>query len=302
MISFKDISELSVGDLIDLCPSLDREGREYLGEIYTAFSELAEEGVGVALCISHGTVLVRIYDGGSYLFPYPIALDGEADSRGACRAIADYAVREQLPLYFTDVPREELDTLTRLFAHVDARATDDEDVFSVAVNSECALLDRVPSISGEGLTLTPLSESDVGEYSRLCSDRELNRFWGYDADADNPTRDGKTYMDVARREFDTGVAITLAIRQDGSFVGEAVVYGFDLSGGAEIGIRVLPEHQGRGVGSRACAALIALCRRIGLKELRATVMAENRQSVRMIDKLLPRLREADGRVYYRLQL
>lgn len=303
MISFTDISALTADGLIALCPELDAEGREYLCEIYTAFREVADEGVGVGICISHGSVLVRIFDGGAYLFPYPIALSDSADGRGACRAIADYAVREQLPLYFTDVPREELDTVSALFAHVDARAQeDDDDVFSVGVNSECALLEGVPCISGEGVTLDAIRAQDAETYARLCSDRALNRYWGYDAAADNPDGDADFYMEVARREFDTGAAITLAIRSGTAFVGEAVVYGFDLSGGAEIGVRILPEHQGTGIGSRACNALIQLCREIGLRTVRARVMAENRPSVRMTDRLLPRTHEADGVIYYELKI
>ena len=39
------------------------------------------------------------------------------------------------------------------------------------------------------------------------------------------------------------MAMNFAIRKDGKFLGEVIIYNFDFKGGAEIGVRILPEAE-----------------------------------------------------------
>lgn len=304
MISFKRIDAWDTEGLTRALGQSADWDAEYLSEVFDAFSDVAEQtGTEVALAVCGGCLAVRIFDGGRYVFPFPVELGEGSDIRAACRAVAEYTRRELLPLYFSDVPREALSLLGELFSHIDARAyCDDEDLFGVLVNTECGLLDCAPSVTHRGVTLDGITEADREAYASLCSDRELNKWWGYDADADNPDGDPDFYLRVVRDELAAGVALALAVRCDGVFAGEAVVYDFDYTGSASVGIRVLTDLQGRGVGSRAFEALILLCREIGLCRIGTSVMKENTPSVRMTDKYMSRAGESDGKILYSLDL
>ncbi len=304
MISFTELSGVDIEKLHRALGLTEEEDREYLEEIYSAFSEVSQQmDTEVALCNVGGCLAVRIYDGERYIFPLPIEVRAGADLSLAVREIGVYARHELIPLYFSDVPREALTLLGELFPRIDARAYDtDEDLFGVFVSNECASLREVPSITLGDITLDEIRDGDREAYAALCSDRELNRWWGYDADVDNPERDPDVYLRVARSELESGIALTLAVRKDGEFVGEAVVYDFDYVGGAAIGIRILPAFQGGGIGSRTLMALIALCREIGLSTVRTSVMKANSPSVRMTDKHMTRTDESEDKIFYSLSL
>lgn len=246
---------------------------------------------------------MRIFDSEKYVFPVPIMLTDTADSEEACISLAEYAVREMIPLIISDVPRDELTFLCSIFPHVDAFTyEDDDDTFFIKVNNECDMLECVPSIELDGIILDELCDSDKDRYAELCRDRELNKYWGYDADCDNPDGNPDFYLDTVRRELNDGVAITLAVREGGELVGEATVYGFDYRGAASIAVRVLREYHSRGIGSRATRALIELSKEIGLSTLKAEILEQNESSVRMTSKYMSLEKRENGKVYFALSL
>jgi GNAT superfamily N-acetyltransferase len=118
----------------------------------------------------------------------------------------------------------------------------------------------MPSIELDGITLNEILDTDKERYATLCSDKDLNKYWGYDVEEDNPDGDPDFYLETAKMEFDEGIAITLAIRECDELVGEATVYAFDYRGTASIAVRVLKDCHSRGIGSRAVKALIELVR------------------------------------------
>lgn len=245
----------------------------------------------------------RIYDGERYLFPLPFMLTDDADAEAALVSLAAYSVREMVPLIITDVPRDEIGFVHSVFPHIDACAyEDDEDTFFVQVNSECDMLPDVPTVEHDGITLDEITDADKEKYARLCRDRSLNKYWGYDVDSDNPDGDADFYLDVARREFNEGIAVTLAIREGGEFVGEATVYGFDYRGGASIAVRVLPECHSRGIGSRATRALILLANEMELTALRAEILNENEASIKMTSKYMTVEKTSESKTYFTLSL
>lgn len=245
----------------------------------------------------------RIFDGERYVFPLPFMLSDTADAEGACVSLVFYACREMIPLIITDVPREEIEFLCNIFPHVDAYTyDDDDDSFYVKVNNECDMLDCIPTVELDGIVLSEITDSDKDKYAELCRDRKLNRFWGYDVDSDNPDGDSEFYLNTVRREFSDGVAITLAIRESGEFVGEATVYNFDFRGMASIAVRVLPECHSRGIGSRAVKALIKLSREIGLKQLSTEVLNENEISIKMTSKYMSIKKRTESKTYFTLML
>jgi len=304
MISFTEIKdEESVDTVRKLFSSLDDEGMDGLEMMLGSFLALASEVDGVAATESNGCLLVRIFDGGEYLFLYPFALDGDSDERGALLSISEYTRRELLPIRLTDVPREGIELLCDIFPHVDARVyEDDDDTFAAIVLNELDSADTLPRLTRDGLVIEPLADTDAADYARLCSDRVLNKFWGFDDLADNPTADPEQFILTAMRELNDGVALSLAVRREGKYLGEAVIYDFDYLGGAEIGIRILPEYHGERIGSRVLEMLIDYCRAIRLSTLRARVMTENTPAIKMTARYMKAAGERDGITHFTLAL
>lgn len=272
-------------------------------EIVFGIEDSLGDDASAAFAYLDGVLYARIYDGERYVFPLPFILCENADAEGACISLAEYSERELIPLIITDVPRNELEFLMSVFPHIDAYTyEDDDDSFFVKVNNECDMLDSSPSISLDGITLDELLDSDKEIYATLCRDRELNKYWGYDADADNPSGDADFYLNTVRRELSDGVAVTLAVREGDMLVGEATVYGFDYRGAASIAVRVLRECHSRSIGSRATKALIELSRNIGLKTLYAEILEENVSSVKMTSKYMALKKREGGKVYFELEL
>ena len=305
MLSFEILKEENGAEMYErLLPMVG--GGEMLLDIIGSFIEVAEEGAEVALSGADGCLLVRIFDEGKYSFVYPIELGDEADIDSALLALAEYTVRQMVPFYLTDTPREELSRLLRLFLHVDARAyDDDEDTFVALVYSECDMIDAPPCYSECGITLSEIEDGDGERYARLVRSPLVNRWWGYDYREDAPDADDGYFLDTVRGEFNSGIALSLAVREGGEsepLIGEAVIFDFDYRGGAMIAVRLLSEYQGRGIGKRAFRALISLAREIGLKSVRADVMPENIPSIKMCEACLERLSDSDGRARFYLGL
>ncbi len=283
-LHFKNGADKDISLVFD---RMNSDESEYAHEIVDSLCEVASADMSVSAEYSDGVLYAKIYDGQRYVFPFPFMLSEDADIKEACISIAEYAKREMIPLIISDIPREELSLITELFPHVDARVyEDDDDTFFAVVKNECDLLSDFPSIEYDGIELSQILDSDLDDYAELCADRTLNKYWGYDVYEDNPDADKRFYLDTVRREFDTGTAISLSIREEGKFVGEATIYGFDFRGSAEISVRVLPRYQGRGIGPGAVKALCAIAEDMGLAELRATVKNENTGSVKMTSSIM----------------
>lgn len=304
MISFSEIKDAgSLDPVRELFPSLECEAEGELDMMLESFLALSAEVDGVGLTERGGCLLVRICDGGEYLFLFPLPVSEDADVGGALVAISEYVRREMLTFRLTDVPRWGIDIIRELFPYVNAKVyEDDDDTFAAMVLNELDMLDDIPAVRDGELALVRLNEVHTAAYARLCSDRELNRFWGYDGLADNPEGDPELFMLTAERERLDGVALSLAIEREGTYLGEAVIYDFDFRGSAEIGIRILPEYHGAGLGSRVLKMLVDYCEGMGLTAVRARVMSENEAAVKMTERHLPRVGESDGIVHFRLEL
>ncbi len=114
---------------------------------------------------------------------------------------------------------------------------------------------EIPLLKTARLTLDAIREEDIPDYNRLVLDRERNRLWGYDdvAGLGAPVEE-RSFFEVAKRDFENRGAVNFAVRLDGKFIGEAVLYRFNYRGDAELGCRILPEYAGNGYGREAFAA------------------------------------------------
>lgn len=305
MISFSVLSENNITELAESLGSALGDP-DMVGGILESFLEISGEGAEVAVTSLSGELLVRIYDGGRYSFVYPIEIGEQTDTDAALSALADYSVREMIPFYLTDTPRDELDRLRSLFSHLDARAyDDDDDSFVALIYSECDMLDGAPTASFDTVTLSPITEADVSAYAALSRSELVNKYWGYDYREDEADASDEYFLTVAEGELARGIALSLAVREgdvSSDMLGEAVLFDFDYRGGAKFAIRLLPEYWGRGIGSRALRALIEIARDIGLERLDAEVMTENLPSIAMTGKYIPRIGERDGKAFFSLKL
>lgn len=283
MLSFNIINEHNKDEILDsLLVKMPEADGEYMAEIVESLLEDGE--CEYAISSSNGCLLVRIFDE-KYLFIYPVAVEEGADESIAAEHLRKYAVREEIPLIFTDVPKEELSNLLPLFRHANVDAQDENgECFTVKIMSEAALFDRLPTVDYEDIYLDEITECDDGDYARLCKDKDTNSFWGYDYSADEANPEDSYFREMAESEFNRGVAMTFAVRYYGRFAGEATLYAFDLIGGCECGVRILPEYRGEGVATKALFALRSIAERAGLINLCATVDERNEASKKLCKK------------------
>lgn len=298
MLSFKIVNEENREELLDaLTIGMPDADGEYMSEIIDSLLEDGE--CEYALSSSHGCLLVRIFDE-KYIFLYPVSVCEDADESLAAYAIREYAVKEEIPLIYTDVPGEELGNLIPLFRHANIDAIDnDGEAFTVKIMSEASLFDEIPSLSYEGVCLNAITEEDDHSYAELCKDNDTNAFWGYDYSADVENPEDSYFRETAEGEFARGVAISFAVRVNGRFAGEAALYAFDLIGGCECAVRILPEFRGSGVATRALLALRSFAERAGLTDLYATVDERNEASKKLCEKCFEEWSSSgDRRKYY----
>ena len=154
----------------------------------------------------------------------------------------------------------------------------------IRVRNELAYLDKIPLLTSERLTLDAMNEGDKEAYNRLCLDDERNRWWGYDYRKDLKGELTEDYfLEVTKQDFQNKLAVNFAIRREGTFIGEAVLYNFDYKGSAELGCRILPEYAGSGYGAEAFrrAAEWSIYQ-LGLYRLKGKCYKENEVSRKML--------------------
>lgn len=111
---------------------------------------------------------------------------------------------------------------------------------------------EIPELKTDRLVLNAITEADIPAYNALVLDQDRNRWWGYDdlKELKEPFHE-RSFFDVVQQDWKDHNCINFAIRADGKFIGEAVLYNFDFRGGAEIGVRIDRAYDGLGYGSEA---------------------------------------------------
>jgi len=284
MISFKIITDETKKDILRQLENLSESEYESALEIVLSLS-FDEDDVEYAISAIAGCLLVRVFDMGRYFFLYPYEISEDADVISAIDAVSEYAMREEIPLVFSDVPKDAVSSFFG-FRHMDLDAEDEcADSYRVRIKTECELVSEIPNVTRGRVTLNAISEEDVGEYARLCKDKNVNKYWGYDYSLDAIEPADEYFFDTACDEFARGISISMAIRTEDAFCGEAVIYAFDGKGAAEFAIRLLPEFHGRGLGVESVLAIADVAKSIGLTTLRSKIFSKNLPSVAMLKKV-----------------
>lgn len=172
--------------------------------------------------------------------------------------------------------------------------------YEIAVGTEADSLEKIPTIKTDRLLLDEITDDDKSAYNAICTDDELNKYWGYDyrKDLDGELTDDY-FVNVARHDFAIRLAINFAVRLDGKFIGEVVVYNFDYKGGVEIGCRIAPEYAKNGYGREAFAAAAdwALYE-LGMEKIVAKCFKENDASFKMLSSCMKKCGEDDTFYYF----
>jgi RimJ/RimL family protein N-acetyltransferase len=289
MLSFKMLSENIIKEIVEVA-EIDKEMIE---DTLMGILENSDDDFYGATTIANGTLLVRIFDYGRYSFIYPVPIEEDYDIVKSITDIIDYATLEELTPTFTDVPREDLGYFAETFRHLKIDATDPYGAYTVVLRNECDMLSYLPNISHEesewaiknAISLREIEPESTEDYARLCKDKELNKYWGYDYTEDNADAADDYFLSVAEDEFNRGVAIILGIYLDEQFVGEASIYGFDYKGGAKCGVRVLPEQHRKGIATDAMNLLKSLAKNISLTQLTFECMVENKPSFGLLSQI-----------------
>ena len=126
------------------------------------------------------------------------------------------------------------------------------DKYFVFVNNPIKNVDY-EHLPDKEISIDKILEEDKASYNRLCLDNKLNKYWGYDytADIDKNAVTFDTFYDMQKQDFENKESMSFAIRLNGEFIGETILYNFTSNQIAELGIRLLPEYQGKGFGKRA---------------------------------------------------
>lgn len=305
-MTFKKISFAPSGSeaLFYMLSALTEDEKEEAEEIIRYYISTNSEN-SFAFSVVGSCLSVRVFDGEEYSFVFPHELSDKSNVYEAVAENVRYAALEEISPIFISVPAVDARVFFDLgYRHADCDADSTEaDSYRITLKNELSFLDLCPSAESDGLTLSPFTEDDSADYERLLSDTKNNRFWGYDYREDyGEDVSGDFLLSLAIREFEAASALSLAIREKGKLIGEAVLHAFDYKGGADISIRILPEYQNKGFGSNALSLLLDIAESMGLIKLYARVNFENHPSISLFSKFADKKEETENYAVFTYEL
>ena len=293
MLSFLTVNEKNKNKTLKIFPNdIRAEAEEYIDSAL----DFGYEEVGI--CYYMGLLLFRVYDGEYYTFISPIPLYDDASEMDGVYAIREYAVREDIPLFFADVPGYLLDEMKDYFADIDYTLSDDGDGAEVAVNSPADLSVRMPTIVCERCTLAGITSDLIEDFAHISLEESGRRYYGYSYLDDNESPDMDYFYQRQLSDYTMGLAMTFGVYFEGGLIGECVLHHFDLIGGAEISIKLLPEYRGLGFGREILTAIIRHKPMLDIETLYATVHIENGPSIRLFSSIMDEYGREGVKIHY----
>ena len=143
-------------------------------------------------------------------------------------------------------------------------------------------------IKTERLLVTDFDVVDARDYARLYLDEDLNKWWGYDyrEDLGDSAPTPEYFFGFQKALKEKKEEYSLAVKENGKFVGELVLHNFDYYGGVEMGFRFFKECHGKGYAIESASALKEYCfNNLGAKKLKSRCYKENLPSAKLIKRL-----------------
>ena len=156
-------------------------------------------------------------------------------------------------------------------------------------------------LKNEKICVTDIEEKDKKPYFDLYVDEEINRYWGYDYKTDLKTQLTEDYFYCFQKELkEKKEEYTFAIRKDGRYVGEIVLYNFDDDDYAEIGFRLCKNCSGKGYAFESVKLVLEYCKNVlRLKGIKARSFKQNKKSVNLLNRLsFVKISETQRKNYY----
>ena len=111
---------------------------------------------------------------------------------------------------------------------------------------------HLPKIFSENIVLREITEINAKDLFRLEYDAERNKYWGYNwREHFSGEPDCEYFLNGLREDFKEKQEMPLGIFCKGVFAGEVVLHNFGYRNDCEIGVRLLPEFEGRGIAKEA---------------------------------------------------
>lgn len=176
------------------------------------------------------------------------------------------------------------------------------DKFNVYPHRLIDNLNHMPVLQGERVVLREISDGDSLGLYRLEYDGERNKYWGYDW---RQHYDGEPtpeyFLQSLRQDFKDKEELPLGIFLGNILIGEAVLHNFGYRNDCEVGVRLLPEYEGKGFAREA----VKILSDYALYELNAEIVYAKcfRQNERSRKTLLTAgMREIEGdETYFRFK-
>ncbi len=125
---------------------------------------------------------------------------------------------------------------------------------------------RRPTIIGDGVVLSPITQKDKKNYYNLYVSKTLNKYWGYDykKDINKPTEDA--FFNLQFRDFKLKDNMCLAIREskNSKMLGEVVLHNFTFDKKVEVGVRLFKKYHGKGLATKALKLILSYAKNLGL--------------------------------------
>lgn len=145
------------------------------------------------------------------------------------------------------------------------------------------VIDRLthpPVLCSERLKLKEMEDGDALALFALESDAARNRFWGYDwREHTDHAPTPQFFLQSVREDFKNREELPLGVYLGGVMVGEVVLHNFGYRNDCEIGMRLLPEYEGKGYAKEALATLLHYALyELNMETVRAKCHLENGRS------------------------
>ncbi|MDY6367633.1 MAG: GNAT family N-acetyltransferase [Clostridia bacterium] len=137
-------------------------------------------------------------------------------------------------------------------------------------------------------------------FCRLCTDQTINKFWGFDYRDDisgEPT--DEKFKTLVNNLKDKKEEFSLAVKNNGNYIGEIVLWDFNYQNELQIGFRFFKKYQGLGYATESVKAVVNyLLYELKVKSVKAYCYKENLPSVKLLQKTGFDLINNDEKYYY----
>lgn len=174
--------------------------------------------------------------------------------------------------------------------------------YLVHLNTPSVLMPDSINIEAGDILITNILESDKSAYLTLNTDKENNKYWGYDYEDDIYITEvcEDVFFDMLEYDMRAGDSINFAIRlkEDKKLIGEVILWNFTDNKKAEIGCRLLPKYQSLGYGKLAFNSIYEFGKeKLGL-DIHARCFIQNEKSAKMITSCGFEKYKEDENYYY----